>query len=210
MEIEMKYAIPNKATADAIWDDPYLDEIGEVDSRETVYMKSAYFDTEDRILARHDIAFRVRMEGTRVVASLKWNGESKDGLHRREEVNVPVADPACFLAPSPLIFKESDTGRAMIELVGSQRLESILEIRFLRRRMRVDNGKSILELAVDTGDIQADDGEAAICELEIELFSGDEADVTGIGTEIARRFQLEPLNVSKYARGLKLLEAGTK
>lgn len=208
MEIEMKYAIADKATAEAIWEDAYLSEIGEVDSRETLFMKSAYFDTESRILSAHDVAFRVRMEGNRVVASLKWNGKSENGLHRREEVNVPIVDPACFIKPSPGIFKESETGREMIELIGSDSLESMLEIRYLRRRMRVDNGRSILEVAIDTGSILTDFGELPICELEIELFSGEEEDVVTIGIEFAKRFQLTPLNESKYARGLKLIAEG--
>ena len=208
MEIEMKYAIADKATAEAIWENDYLSDIGEVDSRETLFMKSAYFDTESRILSAHDVAFRVRMEGNRVVASLKWNGGSENGLHKREEVNVPVADPACFIEPSPQIFKESETGREMIELIGSNRLESILEIHYLRRRMRVDNGRSILEVAIDTGNVLTDFGELPICELEIELFSGDEEDVVAIGIEFAKRFQLIPLNESKYARGLKLIAEG--
>lgn len=208
MEIEMKYAIADKATAEAIWEDDYLSDIGEVDSRETLFMKSAYFDTESRILSAHDVAFRVRMEGNRVVASLKWNGGSENGLYKREEVNVPVVDPACFIEPSPQIFKESETGREMIELIGSDRLESILEIHYLRRRMRVDNGRSILEVAIDTGNILTDFGELPICELEIELFSGDEEDVVAIGIEFAKRFQLKPLNESKYARGLKLIAEG--
>jgi inorganic triphosphatase YgiF len=210
MEIEMKYAIADKATAEAIWEDAYLSEIGEVDSRETLFMKSAYFDTESRILSAHDVAFRVRMEGNRVVASLKWNGESENGLHRREEVNVPVVDPACFIKPSPEIFKESETGREMIELIGRDSLESMLEIRYLRRRMRIDNGRSILEVAIDTGSILTDFGELPICELEIELFSGEEEDVVTIGIEFAKRFQLTPLNESKYARGLKLIAEGIK
>ena len=110
-------------------------------------MKSAYFDTEDHILSKNDIAFRVRMEGTRVVASLKWNGTVEKGLHIRGEINVPVDDPACFIQPLPDIFKESETGREVMSLVGDQKLRSLLEINFLRRRLRVDNGRSILEVA---------------------------------------------------------------
>jgi len=205
MEIEMKFSIKDKAMAEAIWDDAYLKEIEDHDSRETVFMKSAYFDTEDNILSKKDIAFRVRMEGNRVVASLKWNGSSEDGLHIREEINVPVDDMACFIQPSPGIFKESEPGRAMMELIGDKSLQSMLEIHFLRRRLRVDTGKSIIELAIDTGDIITSNGSQPICELEIELFSGDKEDVISIGKALAERYGLTPLNQSKYARGLKLI-----
>lgn len=205
MEIELKLAIKDKALAEAIWEDDYLREIGDVDSRETVYMKAAYFDTEQYTLSNHDIAFRVRMEGNRVVASLKWNGTSEGGLHAREEINVPMDDPACFLQPSADIFKESDAGQAVMELLGEEPLHNLLEIHFLRRRLRVDTGRSILELAIDTGEIITNYGTLPILELEVELFSGEVEDVKIIGQTLMDRFDLFPLQESKYARGLKLI-----
>ena len=206
MEIEMKYGIGNKEIAKSIWDDEYLLSIEEKDSREKVYMKAAYFDTDDYILSKNDIAFRVRMEGSRIVASLKWNGESVDGLHTREEINVPVTDEACLISPSPEIFKESDIGLSMIELIAGQNLHSLLETCFLRSKMRVDTGKSICEVAIDVGEIVTDFGVLPICELEIELFSGEQEDVLRIGTTLAQKYHLVPENRSKYIRGLKLLD----
>lgn len=205
MEIEMKYDIGDKETAKNIWEDEYLVSIEEKDSRERVYMKAAYFDTEDSILSKNDIAFRVRMEGARIVASLKWKGASVDGLHTREEINVPVKDEACFILPDPEIFKESDIGREMIDLIAGKPLHSLLETRFLRSRMRVDTGKSICEVAIDEGEIVTDFGSLPICELEIELFSGDQEDVLRMGKALAEKYQLTAENRSKYARGLKLL-----
>ncbi|MEL7658841.1 MAG: CYTH domain-containing protein [Bacillota bacterium] len=206
MEIEMKYGIGDKEIAKSIWEDEYLLSIEEKDSREKVYMKASYFDTDDYILSKNDIAFRVRMEGSRIVASLKWNGASVDGLHTREEINVPVTDETCFIMPNPKIFIESDIGRDMIVLVQGKALHSLLETRFLRSRVRIDTGKSICELAIDEGEIVTDFGNLPICELEIELFSGDQEDVLRIGKYLAEKYQLTAENRSKYARGLKLLE----
>jgi len=206
MEIEMKYSIGDKETAKRIWEDEYLLSIEEKDSRERVYMKASYFDTDDYILSKKDIAFRVRMEGSRIVASLKWQGASVDGLHTREEINVPVKDEACFIAPDPELFKESDIGRDMIALVAGKPLHSLLETRFLRSRMRVDTGKTICEVAIDEGEIVTDFGSLPICEMEIELFSGDKEDVRRIGETLAEKYGLTAENRSKYARGLKLLE----
>lgn len=207
MEIEMKYGIGDKEIAKSIWEDEYLLSIEEKDSREKVYMKAAYFDTDDYILSKNDIAFRVRMEGSRIVASLKWKGASVDGLHTREEINVPVSDEACCLImPDPEIFKESDIGRDLINLIEGKPLHSLLETGFLRSRMRIDTGKSICEVAIDEGEIVTDFGSLPICELEIELFSGDKEDVLRIGQILAEKYHLTPEDRSKYARGLKLLE----
>jgi triphosphatase len=206
MEIEMKYGIGDKETAKRIWEDEYLLSIEEKDSRERVYMKASYFDTDDYILSKKDIAFRVRMEGSRIVASMKWKGASVEGLHTREEINVPVNDEACFIAPDPELFKESDIGRDMIALVQGKPLHSLLETRFLRSRMRVDTGKAICEVAIDEGEIVTDFGNLPICEMEIELFTGDQEDVRRIGETLAEKYGLTAENRSKYARGLKLLE----
>ncbi|WP_027399579.1 CYTH domain-containing protein [Anaerovorax odorimutans] len=206
MEIEMKYGIGDKDIAENIWEDPELTAIVDEESREKIYMKAAYFDTDDNILSKHDIAFRVRMEGNRVVASLKWNGEADDGLHAREEINVPVNDEACFINPNPEIFKESESGQAMLELIADKKLHSLLETRFIRSRFRIDTGSSLCEVAIDVGDIVTDFGSLPICELEIELFSGEQEDMIKIGNKLKEKYGLVCENRSKYARGLELLE----
>ncbi len=85
-------------------------------------------------------------------------------------------------------------------------LHSLLETRFLRSRMRVDTGKSICEVAIDEGEIVTDFGTLPICELEIELFSGEQEDVRRIGETLVEKYPLTEENISKYAKGLTLLE----
>lgn len=210
MEIEMKYSINNKETSDLIWDDEYLLSIADENTREMVYMKAAYFDTEDGLLAKNDIAFRVRKEGNRVVASLKWNGESSEGLHTREEINVPVTDDACFIEPDAAIFKESEEGRKMLKILGKHELVNLLETRFSRRKMRIDTGECICEVAIDIGEIVTDDATEPICEFEIELFSGSDESLIEIGEIMASKYDLLPENRSKYARGLLMLKESIK
>lgn len=204
MELEMKYRIPDKDTADQIEHDAYLFSICDPSSREKVYMKAAYFDTEDHILMQHDMAFRIRMEGQLIVASLKWNGVSHHGLHSREEINVPVNDEGCFLKPDPRIFIESGPGQHLLELIGDRPLVSVLEISFLRTKMRADTGDCICEVAIDVGEIITDAGNEPIMELEIELFSGEDSCIETIGRKIAETYGLEAEDRTKYARGLRL------
>ena len=207
MEIELKYSVPDKETMDKIWKDPYFSDIEEKDTREDILMRAAYFDTEDRILSSNDIAFRVRMEGSKTVASLKWNDKdiSIRGLHMREEINVPINDDTCFISPKPDIFKESAEGRDLLEVVGDSPLVNILEMTFVRRRVRLDNEDCICELSLDEGKIVCDNGEEPISEMEIEIFSGDQEDLLKMGEEIASKYNLEPELSSKYSRGLRML-----
>ncbi len=205
MEIELKYNIDDEETAEKLWLDDTLSAWEEEDSREKVVMKSAYFDTEDMILSKNDIAFRVRKEGNRFIASLKWGGKSEGALFHRGELNVPVDDEACFLRPSKELFKESDIGQHVIELVGDQMLTCIIEMDFIRRRFRVDHMDNIMEISIDQGEIVTDSGKEAISEIEIELFSGDENVLKEVGDELAEKYNLKAGLSSKFARGLALM-----
>ena len=202
MEVELKYAIPDKNAAEKIWYDSCLSEKSESGSRERLTLKAAYFDTEDGTLSSNDIAFRVRMEGPRCVASLKWNGKSEGALHVREEINVPVSGDSCLMAPDPEVFRESDIGLKVINLIGDKHLVNVMEVVFLRRRLRIDTGRSIIEASIDTGDIITDSGPVPVCELELELFSGCRDDLFELGEKLAERYGLVPEERSKYARGL--------
>ncbi|MGP1570057.1 MAG: CYTH domain-containing protein [Eubacteriales bacterium] len=205
MEIEMKYAIDSNEIAEKIWQDEDLMKIEEEGSREEILMKAAYFDTDDYVLSKNDIAMRVRIEGDRMFATLKWRGKNEGAMHVRGEINVPVDDLNTFLLPDISLFKESDIGQEVIRLVGKSLLNSIIETRFLRNRFRVDNGDGIMEVSVDRGEIITADAEEPICELEVELFSGDEDALLSLSEQVAKKYDLRPESRSKYSRGLDLL-----
>ncbi len=205
MEVELKYSIQDEETAEKLWLDEMLTSCEEEDSREKVFMKSAYFDTEDFTLSKNDIAFRVRKEGSRIVASLKWGGKNEGALHQRQEINVPVDDEACFLSPAANLFKESEIGQHVITLVGDQMLSCIIEMNYIRRRFRIDRQDSIMEISIDQGEIVTDRGKKPISELEVELFSGEDSVLTQVGAELAEKYGLEAGLNSKFSRGLDLL-----
>jgi inorganic triphosphatase YgiF len=208
MEIELKYKIGSRELLEKIERDKFLASITEKDSTAAISMKAAYFDTEDHILMRNDIAFRIRKEGNRLVGTLKWSDKDTGilGLYVREEVSVPVADDSCFLSPDPYIFKDSKEGKEMLEAISGQPLVLIFETVFTRRRFRVDSAGTICEVSLDTGEIIAGDRHAPIQELEIEMFSGSEEELLRIGDNVADAYGLEPEPLSKFARGKALAE----
>lgn len=205
MELEMKYSIPSKEVADALWSDDFLMEIGDTATRKKMVMKAVYFDTQDGVLSKNNIAFRVRSEDGFMLATLKWGGTVENGFHSREEINVPVSGAGCFITSAKDIFKESEDGQKLLELLGDQPLVNLLETRFLRSCMRLSYGASIMEMAIDTGSIITDKGELPIMELELELYAGDPADVKALGEKLEERFGLVPGNESKLKRGLDLI-----
>ncbi|MCB6994340.1 CYTH domain-containing protein [bacterium 210820-DFI.6.37] len=201
MEIELKYAINSKETAMRIWEDEELKKMEEPETRETVFMKATYFDTADYDLCRNDMAYRVRSEGDRLIASLKWGGKNEGALHTREEINVPVIDTH----PNPVTFEESDIGRDLIQIIGGKPLRPIMETQTERRRFRIDTQISILEVSIDGGTIATEKGSRPICEVEIELFSGEQDDLLKIGQKIMDKYGLVSEKRSKFYRGLELL-----
>lgn len=205
MELEMKYAIPSREDADRIWTELSSSELCDPASAETLVMKAIYFDTEDRTLSENNVTFRVRAEGETTFATLKWGGSSSNGFHERQEINVPVNGETCFIQPPTDLFRESLEGLQLMELIKDKALVNLLEMRFLRRRVRLTYNGTLMELAVDTGSIITDKGELPIIEAEIELFAGSEKDIMTIGSRIAQTYGLTPENRSKFARGLAFL-----
>ena len=81
-----------------------------------------------------------------------------------------------------------------------------MEVDSVRHQVRIDTGKSISELSVDKGEVRVGEKSAPILELEIELFSGEEADMIALGNSLAEKYGLEASNISKFKRGLDLMD----
>ena len=205
MEIELKYLVDNAEKIEQIFSDPYLESIKDKDTEEEIEMHAVYFDTEDRRLYREGIVFRVRKEGRRLTATLKWNGSSEEGMHKREEINVPVSDEEKLVKPDIQIFAQSEMCQVLTELVGKRTLIPLMDIYFSRRQVRVDTGRSISEISLDRGRIECGGKTAPVSELEIELYSGEEEDMMELGRRISGKYGLSAENKSKYKRGLDLM-----
>jgi len=209
MEIELKYRIDSVEQYEKLLSDTWIAGLAEGEEPENVRMKAAYFDTADHTLIRHNIAFRIRSEGERTIATLKWREDDDgiSGLYIRSEINIPVSDQTCFFIPDPAIFKESSEGKDLLDILEGKPLVNIFDMIFTRRRIRIDYEKSILELALDEGVIVAGAQSIQFRELEIEIYSGNKEDLLSIGKQISAKYDLKPELKTKFARGIELLGA---
>ena len=209
MEIELKYKVENAEQFEQILSDAWINSHAESGGREVVRMKAAYFDTEDLTLVKHNIAFRIRSEGDRTLATLKWNEDDDgiSGLYIRSEINIPVTDQACFFHPDPAIFKESAEGKDLLDIIDDKPLVNIFDMIFTRNIIRIDYEESILEIALDEGVIVAGAKSDQVRELEIEIYSGNKDDLLEVGRKLAAGYSLEPELKTKFARGIELLGA---
>ena len=207
MEIEVKYQIPDIGTLEEIWNDKELVQLAVPDSNQIVRMRSLYYDTPERVLNRAGITLRVRREGDEAFCTVKWNGKLIHGIHKREEVNIPIDMNRADDAPGSEVFAECPKGTEIEGLTKDSALITIVSMEFTRRRRRLIYDGNIMELALDSGKIFAGDKSCDILEMELEHYEGnDSLAVLELGEVIADRYGLELQPKSKYARGLALLK----
>ena len=203
MEIELKYHV-EKDTAEKIFQDEEILVIADKNSEETIDMHAIYFDTEDRRLSREGMTFRTRRENALYIATLKWNGTGANGLHEREEINVPLSGESEFNTPNMGVFEKSDIYETLKNVIGKRELLKRVEVKVTRRQIRIDTGKSICEISYDEGKVFNNDKNAPISEMEIELYSGSKEDMENFGEKIAEKYGIFPENRSKFKQGLEL------
>lgn len=205
MEIEVKYIVQDDFAKEKILEDKHLQSISCPDSREIINMEAVYFDTKELALCKKEMALRVRYENGRPIATLKWGGGSEGSLHVRGELNVSV-DETFANRPHIDIFKGSDIYEELGRIVGEDNLFPIMEMKCVRQQLKVDTGRSINVVSLDEGEIITPKGNTPICELEVELYSGEKEDMIALGKELAMKYNLEEGIKSKFQRGLELLE----
>ncbi len=206
MEVEVKYALPSEEMLENIWNDSSLAEISDMVSSERLPFLAVYYDTDDMALRQACYTLRSRSEGNTAFTTVKWGGESKGALHKREEINIATDPEKVGQAPDIEMFKGSSAYKDLKRLTKGRKLQPILTMDFTRSRRRLNYEGNIIELALDTGKIITDKGNAPILEMELEHYAGpDEDSVRELGGKIAEKYGLLPEPRSKYSRGLKLL-----
>lgn len=205
MEIELKYRLENEDIAKQVEEVTSNSDYTVDDSDHRLEMKAVYFDTEDGLLQKNLIAFRIRKEGTRNIATLKWGGRQEGSLHVREELNISVGSGEIPVSPDIDVFSQSEIGEKMIEIIGHKKLVPIMNIDVSRHQWQAEDENTIVEFCFDDGEIRVGDQVEKIREMEIELITGDENKLMILGDRLAAEYGLEPEKRSKYARGLALL-----
>lgn len=151
---------------------------------------SVYFDTPDLALKKAGASLRVRESKGRRVQTLK-RGE---GL-RREEHEAPIEG----LAPDPSLGPLPDL------VPEGAALTPAFNVRVSRRQRRLRFDGAEIELALDQGEVVGGDGRTPICEVELELKSGDPAALFALARQLS---QAAPLYLSfdtKASRGQALV-----
>jgi triphosphatase len=159
---------------------------------------SIYFDTDKSVLRKNGMTFRVRRIGRRYVQTIK----APDGglLDRNEwETELTSGKPdfgaVRRTALEPLLTKKL-----------RRELRPVFETRVRRKTYPLKVGGSQIELTLDRGEIGTSGRSRPLCEIEIELKTGDRAELFKMARAIARVTSAELAVKSKAQRGYELLD----
>ncbi|MBQ1329890.1 MAG: CYTH domain-containing protein [Mogibacterium sp.] len=203
METEFKYNLEDTSIFDSIVETAGARNL-RLEDVEVIDMHAAYFDTEDFDFRKRGIAYRIRQEDDRCTATIKWDVNVKEGLHRREEFNLVVNDERFALNPNIDIFVSSDAYDVLLEAAGDKPLKPTISMDYQRRQFKVDTGRSISCISLDEGVIHHIDGHTVpISELEIEWYYGAEEDFMDLAYRIQSKYGLVSEDRSKLQRAFE-------
>ncbi|CAM2814503.1 inorganic triphosphatase [Vibrio rarus] len=162
-----------------------------------------YFDTPDNWLRNHDIGMRIRRFDDVYVQTVKTSGRVVAGLHQRPEYNAEHTcdDPDISLHPSE-IWPE---GRSVADLAAE--LQPLFATNFTRELWLVGmpDGSQV-EVAFDQGEVVAGELRSTICEVELELKSGQTDALFTLARQLCEDGGMRLGNLSKAARGYRLAQ----
>jgi triphosphatase len=201
-EIELKLRLVEAEWWDYMFTAPVIADWAGGQAWHKEMLETQYYDTPGYSLQKARLAYRVRREGDKWLATVKGGGTSGAGLHQRQEWTVVVASPEPNITP----FLNMPIGPFLEVTIGEEPLILLCTTRFERHTLELHTADgSAVEVAADRGEIVAGDQRAPILELELELKAGNPFALLHIGAALARSFPVLLEWRSKYYRGLQLM-----
>jgi len=164
---------------------------------------STYYDTPDQYLRAQGLSLRTRSVEGGWVQTMKGEASSTGGLSIREEVEFPL--PSDQLDCSKLIGSAFDAIGHDAALHARLKPLFVTDFHRLRWLLLLD-GDTRVEAALDRGTVVHESLSEPICELELELISGELASMEGFSEQLLAAFPLTRGNRSKAQRGYELMQ----
>jgi inorganic triphosphatase YgiF len=163
---------------------------------------STYFDTPDRALNKGKMALRVRKHGRRFVQTVKAEMGGDIAARGEWEDAVGRSDPDLAAPQSGARLQKVLNGAALEPLFTTTVKRTVASLAPLPT--------TLIEAAIDEGEIRANDGTISepIAELELELKSGESAALYDMALRLLDVVPLRIETQSKAERGYRLLARG--
>lgn len=198
-ETELKLSLPFDQ-ADRLRRHPIIRDLKSGRAR-TRRMLGTYFDTDDLFLKRRHLSLRVREADNQHVQTLKRVGSAGGGLFVRDEWEHDVPDAM----PDVSLIEDSRIRKSLARVNGTATLRPVFETDIRRTTWDLVDGETAVELVLDVGEVRSPDGASEmICEVELELKSGDPKRIFDIALALNERIDCTVGHISKSDRGYAL------
>jgi triphosphatase len=159
-----------------------------------------YLDSDDWCLYRAGYTLRIRRAAGRFEATLKTRDEGASGLRSRREISQPMPGheaAALFATGGPV-------GERLRAVAGRRPVRDVSEIRTRRTTFDLVLDGLAAEVALDQTTIPLDGTEppARLRRVEVEMRSGDAADLAPLVDRMREACGLAPATLSKFEAGL--------
>lgn len=196
MELEYKLAVSSPALLEKILFDPQIAEVRKENYR-LIHMATIYYDTPDGRLQTRRWTLRLRQENARLVATLKTPAAGKArGEWECEAPSIQAAIPLLLEQGTPAELPEILDGEPLIPVCAAQFTRRAADVAFA--------DGTVCEFCGDIGMLVGGANEEDLCEVEIELKSGDADTASAFAEELMERFDLQEEHRSKFARASAL------
>ncbi len=163
-------------------------------------LHNVYFDTPELDLNQRNMALRLRRVGGKWFQTLKGGGDVRAGLHQRDEWEFQVPDARIEFS----LFKEALTEEDFPTHLR-EKLNPVFTTDFNRTSFLIDWQGARIEVCIDRGEIKTDQCAEPICEVEMELKSGEPRQLFELALTLLDIAPLELESVSKAEKGFRLL-----
>lgn len=169
-------------------------------------LHSIYFDTPGQTLRKRKMSLRVRKAGKSWIQTLKIGTGVTGGLSSPIEVEHPVAGRAIDLT----VISDAKAVRHLVDAAEGQALGEVFEtvMQRSRRDLHAPDG-TVIEMALDQGEIRSGGRTVPLIELELELKDGTAAPLLTAARAAAGAVPFRFSPHSKAERGYRLLDGGT-
>jgi len=174
-------------------------------SEKKLAIENHYYDTSDYKISNAGMSYRIRKTDKKLEATVKTQGEAGGGFSAREEYTVPLKKNEPILTGFANNFDNK-----LQTLLADEDLQIMFKIVIDRDVSLLQiTPDTVIEMAVDEGEILVSDRKDKIHEVELEIKSGTKADLFVFVANLAEKVPIFIEPKSKFQRGLELL-AGKK
>lgn len=166
-----------------------------------------YFDTPAMGLSQNGAALRIRQQKIQsqtqveIIQTLKTQGTSVGGLHRRLEWDWPLTNIELDLE----LIKNSDAQDHLSTGLDLTSIGALFTTDFQRKVWTYQQDETTIEIVLDQGQVSTSEHSIDLLELELELKNGQAEVLFQLAESIAQQCPVLMSDISKAERGYGLL-----